>query len=145
YFHGKIRKMPVVLLRNKQTGQETYVANFHNPASTKRVGNHERYREEAERIQVALANKLRKTGRPVIITGDMNERHDYHRAMTQGSPGMHASDSKNGRISKHPGIDWIFGSPDVSFTRYVRDRGAKVRRTTDHPMIISRARIKAGR
>jgi Ca2+-binding EF-hand superfamily protein/endonuclease/exonuclease/phosphatase family metal-dependent hydrolase len=144
YFHGNIRKMPVVLLRNKQTGQETYVANFHNPASTKRVGDQERFREQAERIQVALANRLRKTGRPVIITGDMNERHDYHQAMTKGSPGMHASDSKNGRISKNPGIDWIFGSPDVSFTRYVRDRGALVKRTTDHPMIISRARIKAG-
>jgi hypothetical protein len=65
--------------------------------------------------------------------------------MTKGSPGMHASDSKNGRVSKNPGIDWVFGSPNVTFTRHVRDRGALVQRTTDHPMIIARARIKAGR
>lgn len=144
YFNGNIRKMPVVLLRNKKTGQETYVANFHNPADTKRFHHQEKYREQAERIQVALANRLRKTGRPVIITGDMNERDDYHRAMTKGSPGMHASNMKNGRL-KNPGIDWIFGSPNVTFSRHVRDRGALVQRTTDHPMIISRARIKAGR
>jgi Ca2+-binding EF-hand superfamily protein/endonuclease/exonuclease/phosphatase family metal-dependent hydrolase len=143
YFNGNIRKMPVVLLRNKKTGQETYVANFHNPADTKRFHHQEKYREQAERIQVALANRLRKTGRPVIITGDMNERDDYHRAMTKGSPGMHASNMKNGRL-KNPGIDWIFGSPNVTFSRHVRDRGALVQRTTDHPMIISRARLKAG-
>jgi Ca2+-binding EF-hand superfamily protein/exonuclease III len=145
YFGGNERPMPVLLLRNKKTGQQAYVANFHNPADTRDHHNQERFRDEATRRQVALANRLRKTGLPVFITGDMNERAEYHQHMTKGSPGMHASDSKNGRVSKNPGIDWVFGSPDVTFTRHVRDRGALVQRTTDHPMIIARARIKAGR
>jgi exonuclease III len=145
YFNGNERPMPVLLLKNKKTGQQAYVANFHNPADTRDHHHQERFRDEATRRQVALANRLRQTGLPVFITGDMNERAEYHQHMTKGSPGMHASDSKNGRVSKKPGIDWVFGSPDVTFTRHVRDRGALVQRTTDHPMIIARARIKAGR
>jgi hypothetical protein len=143
YFNGQIRKMPYVLLRNKQTGQEAYFANFHNPADTAQFHHQEAHRDEATRREVALANQLRKTGKPLFLTGDMNEGNEYFGHMTKGSPGMHASASPNGRAPKKPGIDWIFGSPNVSFTRYVRDRGALVKRTTDHPMIISRARIRS--
>ena len=91
-------------------------------------------------------NKLRKqTGLPVFVTGDMNEGNEYFGKMTKGAPTMHASASPSGKPPKKPGIDWVFGSSDVTFTRHVRDRGALVKRTTDHPMIIANARIKAGK
>jgi hypothetical protein len=142
YFHGKVREMPVVRLRNKKTGQEAYFANFHNPASTKRVGDQERFRDEAMKRQIALVNKLtRETGLPVFVVGDMNEREEYYNGMTKGAPMVSADRPKGGPAPKKPGIDWIFGSKGVTFTDYVRDRGALVQKTTDHPMIVSKARI----
>jgi hypothetical protein len=48
---------------------------------------------------------------------------------------------KGGPAPKKPGIDWIFGTKGVTFSNYVRDRGALVQKTTDHPMIVSKARI----
>jgi hypothetical protein len=142
YFHGKIHHMPVVLLRNKHTGQEAYFANFHNPASTKRVGDQERFRDEAMKRQIAMVNKLtRETGLPVFVTGDMNEREEYYHGMTKGAPMVSADAPKGGPAPKKPGIDWIFGTKGVTFTDYVRDRGALVQKTTDHPMIVSKARI----
>ena len=143
YFHGKPVKMPYVRLRNKHTGQEVYVANFHNPASTKRVGNQEKWRDIATDKQIALVNRLkRETGLPVIVTGDMNERDEYYHRMTQGAP-MVTADPGVKNKKKKMAIDWIFGTKDdVSFSHYVRDRSAYVQKTTDHPMIVSRARIE---
>lgn len=146
YFNGHERPMPVVRLRNKETGQEAYFTNFHNPADTARFHQQEKHRDEATRREVALVNKLRKhTGLPVFVTGDMNEGNEYFDRMTKGAPTMHASSSPSGKAPKRPGIDWVFGSSDVKFTRHVRDRGALVQRTTDHPMIIANARIRASK
>jgi hypothetical protein len=41
----------------------------------------------------------------------------------------------------HAGIDWILGSASVRFSGHVRDRGDLVRATTDHPVVIARARV----
>lgn len=143
YFDGHERPMPVVRLRNKETGQEAYFTNFHNPADTARFHHQEKYRDEATHREVALVNKLRKqTGLPVFVTGDMNEGNEYFNHMTKGAPTMHASSSPNGKPPKRPGIDWVFGSSEVKFTRHVRDHGALVRKTTDHPMIIANATIR---
>lgn len=140
YFNGKNMPMPVVRLRNKETGQEFYVGNFHNPAFKE----NERWRDEATRREVDLVNRLRQqTGLPVFITGDMNESDEYYQKMSGGPHGMHASWNANKRERK--GIDWIFGSKDVTFTRHIRDTSAKVQRTTDHPMVVSHARIHQGR
>ena len=37
------------------------------------------------------------------------------------------------------GIDWIFGSSGMQFHRYVVDRSALVRHTTDHPVVLATA------
>lgn len=142
YFNGTRRDMPVVLLRHRKTGQEAYFANFHNPADTRRFHNQERWRDEATSKQVDLVNRLRReSGLPVFITGDMNEREEYFQRMTSGAPMAAANEGPGGRAPKKMGIDWIFGSPEVTFSGYTRDRSALVQRTTDHPMIVSRARI----
>jgi Ca2+-binding EF-hand superfamily protein len=142
YFNGHHKNMPVVLLRNKQTGQLSYFSNFHNPADTKQFHHQQKYRTQAMHKEIDLVNKLRKqTGLPVFVTGDMNEGNEYFNGMTNGARGMHSSAAKGGRAPKRPGIDWVFGSENVTFSRHVRDRGALVRRTTDHPMIIAKARI----
>ncbi|MDB5101182.1 MAG: hypothetical protein JWM80_5603 [Cyanobacteria bacterium RYN_339] len=143
YFNGHTRHMPVVLLRDKQTGQLQYICNFHNPADTAQFHHQQKYRTEAMHREIALVNKLRQqTGLPVFVTGDMNEGNEYYNGMTHGAKGMHSSTGlPSGRPPKNPGIDWIFGSQNVTFSDQERDHGALVRHTTDHPMIIAHAHV----
>lgn len=142
YFDGTRRQMPVVRLRHKGTGQEAYFANFHNPASTRKHPGQQRWRDEATAKEIALVNRLiRESGLPVFVVGDMNEREEYYTRLTRGAPMVAANAGPGGKAPRKMGIDWIFGSRGVSFSDFVRDRGARVRRTSDHPMIVSRARI----
>ena len=38
-------------------------------------------------------------------------------------------------------VDWIFGSPETTFSEYQVNRGPRVRKSTDHPMIIAEAEL----
>lgn len=140
YFHGHKMKMPVVLLRHKRTGQEIYVLNIHNPASTKRVGDQERFRDAATQIEIDLVNRLRATGKPVFLTGDFNEREEAFQKVTRGAA-MTSADAPSGKPAKRMGIDWIFGTQGVRFSGYERRDDALVDRTTDHPVVTARATI----
>jgi endonuclease/exonuclease/phosphatase family metal-dependent hydrolase len=146
YFHGIMRRMPVVLLRNLESGQQAYFTSFHNPANAR--GPAERWRDRATRIEIDLVNSLRsRTGLPVYILGDMNERDEYFCAMTRHTDMVSASGGRNGARGCRPArpqrIDWIFGSPETTFTGYVADRGPRIRRSTDHPMLIVDAALPA--
>lgn len=143
YFNGQLRKMPVVRLRHKVTGQEAYFANFHNPASTRKHPGQQHWRDVATAKQIDLVNRLkRETGLPVLVTGDMNEREEYYDRMTRATDMEAANSGPKGARPRQMGIDWIFGSLGVKFSNYIRDKGALVKRTSDHPMIVSRARIE---
>ncbi|MBI2245945.1 MAG: hypothetical protein HYU55_19030, partial [Nocardioides sp.] len=52
YFHGTILRMPVVLLRNLQSGQQAYFSSFHNPADAR--GPAAKWRKQATDIEIAL-------------------------------------------------------------------------------------------
>jgi hypothetical protein len=145
YFDGGARVMPVVLLRERRTGLEAWFANFHNPADTRRFHHQERYRLRATDIETRLADRLvDRSGVPVFITGDMNERGAYFCRLTAHAPMVAArGGTNNGRCrpDRPRTIDWIFGSQGVVFTGYTEDRSRLVRVTTDHPVVTARARI----
>lgn len=138
---GNMWPAPVVRLRNKETGQEAYFLNFHN-APGFRTGAQQALRDRAAAMEVDLVNRLKQeSGLPVIVTGDMNDKLKYYDQMTQEA-GMKAANSrKDGRPPAQPGIDWIFGSKDVTFAGFVRERGELERKTSDHAMIVSRAKL----
>jgi endonuclease/exonuclease/phosphatase family metal-dependent hydrolase len=144
YFNGKIKQMPVVLLRHRASGRPAWFANFHNPASLPWLPPQKRYRDEATRRQSALARGLmRDHGYPVFVTGDMNDTDRYFCPFTRAT-GMIAADGGSvagGRcqLPPRPRIDWIFGSPDVRFSGYTVVDGPLARRTSDHAMIVARA------
>lgn len=140
YFDGVRIRMPVIRLENRTTFQQAWFGNFHNPANAR--GNAERWRDIATSMEVAMANEKRAaTGLPVFITGDMNEKDEYFCRMTGGAPMVAANGGSNGAGGCRPPsplqVDWIFGPVEAQFSGYVADRSAAVRRTTDHPMIVS--------
>jgi hypothetical protein len=144
YFNGRIRPMPYVLLRNKQTGVQAYFSTFHNPANI--GGNMQRWRSQATTREARLFNQLEKSGIPQLVTGDMNERQEYFCRITAETPLVAAAGGSNNGGCAPPrpiGIDWIFGSPGVQWSSYTVDRSPLVRRTTDHPVVIATATIDA--
>ena len=148
YFRGKLIPMPVVLLANKATGQQVYVANFHNPATTGQYGRNEVWRDRATQIEIDLVNRLhRSTGLPVIVTGDMNERDEYFCKMTGQAPMVAANGGSNVDgvcVAPRPSvIDWIFATRGVTFSDYVRDVSPLVRRASDHPMFAATVLLPA--
>jgi endonuclease/exonuclease/phosphatase family metal-dependent hydrolase len=144
YFHGTVLRMPVVLLRNIHSGQQVYFSSFHNPADAR--GKAEKWRDQATDLEIAMVNRLRaESGLPVYVTGDMNERDEYFCRMTARTDMLAANGGFNQGGACGPTrptyIDWLFGSPETTFTGYEAYRSAKVRRSTDHPMIIAEAEL----
>jgi hypothetical protein len=142
YFDGKPRAMPLVLLREKDSGMMTYFANYHNPADGVGHGNQARFRRAATNVQIALQNQIVVQGIPRVVTGDMNERAPYFCYVTARAPLKAARPSsyrRNGSCyaNRPRAVDWILGSLWTSFENYIEDRGPLVDKTTDHPMIIS--------
>jgi exonuclease III len=136
YFEGQTREMPVVQLEDKATGKRAWFINIHNPADTKAHRNQGAYRTEALKRENALIDKLQKTGLPVFIVGDFNARADAHSAIT-GDGDMKASKPKQVKT----GIDWVFGSSSVDFSKGATDRGTINDRLSDHPMVVTTTKI----
>jgi hypothetical protein len=146
YFGGHRHPYPMVLLRDKKSGVEFWVTSQHNPAFPSNA----RWRHVAVAEEVANANAmLREPGHaPLIIAGDMNDHAAFWCPFATGSS-MHAANggSGSGGCSMPPvqpkpyGFDWILGSPGVQFSGYTWDAGSLVRRTTDHPVVITRAKV----
>jgi hypothetical protein len=144
YFNGRIRPMPYVLLRNKQTGIQAYFSTFHNPADVRQFHNQGRFRNVATAREITLFNQLQRSGVPQFVTGDMNDRGGYFCRITGATPLIAAAGGSNsgGCVVPRPTqIDWIFGSPGVQFSGYGIDRSALVRRTTDHPVVYTTVAI----
>jgi hypothetical protein len=145
YFDGNVRHMPYVELQNAKTGLKVWFANFHNPATNRSHPRQDSWRMKAIGLEVALANTLHNTGLPVVLTGDMNERQKVFCPMTGHAP-MKAARGGTNRDgvcdAQRPWyVDWIFGSKRIAFSGYVEDNGTLDQKTTDHPVIVSDARI----
>lgn len=148
YFKGRLIPMPYLLMRHRATGRLVWVANFHNPASTRTRGDASKWRAQATAAEIALANKLYQTGVPLVITGDMNERASYHCAMTSKAPMQAANGGSVGTrrcvAPRDTRIDWIFGSDFVKFTNYVAQRTPLIQKTTDHPVVMADLSVPVG-
>jgi hypothetical protein len=144
YFRGVMVPMPYVLLRNTDTGDRVWFANFHNPADARGPAQH--LRNAAVRREVALVNRLRSHGTPVVVTGDFNDRAAFFCPISRGT-GVASADGShltNGRcrLPRETGVDWIVGTRKVDFDRFHRVRTGLVRRTSDHPFVWSRATVR---
>jgi endonuclease/exonuclease/phosphatase family metal-dependent hydrolase len=142
YFRTRV-PMPQVLLRNVHTGREVWFANFHNPAD--KYGNAQGTRNAATAIEASLARGFIASGRPVIITGDMNERESFYCRISAGAP-LHGANGayRSGSSCRTPSrvaVDWILGSSSVQFSNYQLDESVQARRISDHYMIRATASL----
>ena len=143
YFNGRIRQMPVVRLRDRASGDDVTFVNVHNPADTRRFRGQARWRHAAVTRQIALVRRLSAGGSPVVMTGDLNDRRGAF-CRLNAAGGLRSSNGGTGtpcRPAPQAGIDWILGSRSIQFSDHTRDRGALVRATTDHPVVLARARV----
>jgi len=146
YFGGNPRNMPVLLLRNKQTGITAYFLNFHNPADTAEFGKQGRWRAVATDREVSLLSQLKDSGYPIFVTGDMNDRGPWFCSVAPAGNLVAAAATAFGQSGcSIPGfrIDWIVGSQGVDFSNYHEDRSGLVAWMTDHPVAISDVTIDA--
>jgi hypothetical protein len=144
YFHGDVLRMPVVLLKSLETGQQIYFMNFQNPADVR--GNAQKWRLIGQRIQIALVNQLKVSNAlPIVWTGDMNARAQVFCRVTQQAGMVSASGGFRSATTCQPPagmvVDWIFGS-QVQFSNYLQDRSRKVVRTTDHHLLVADALVQ---
>lgn len=145
YFAGVPSRMPYVLLRHVETGRRVWFFNTHNPADVR--GNAQRWRDEGFDLEVRLTRRLRHNypGVPLIVLGDKNDTDRYfcsvsHRAGLQSASGGRI-DGSTCTPPSDAGIDWIMGTPDVTFTGYSRIWDSYVSAISDHALYLSDARI----
>jgi endonuclease/exonuclease/phosphatase family metal-dependent hydrolase len=142
YFKGNIRHVPVVLLREKSSGRTAYFMNVHNPANTQ--GNAANWRKQAIEIERQKIIELRATGRPVIFTGDFNDRQLAFCPLTANklSISPNSVPSTTCAYPKQSSIDWIFAAGQTRFSYFVRDTSTQSAKISDHPIVIARAHLQ---
>jgi hypothetical protein len=143
YFQGRIWQMPVVLLRHKASGRTAYFINVHNPASIAKYGNQSKWRTKAIAIERAKVIELRKTGRPVFLTGDLNDRQNAFCPLTKDKLMISANSipSMTCALPKTLWIDWVFAAGPARFTSWVKDTRPKDTKISDHPIILTRVHL----
>ena len=142
YFNGNIRHVPVVLLRERSSGRTVYVMNVHNPADVK--GPAAGYRARAIAIEKQKIIDLRATGRPVLFTGDFNDRQKAFCPLTANKLTISPNSipSTTCVYPKPSSIDWIFAAGQVRFSSFGRDTYPQRARISDHPIVQARAHLQ---
>jgi endonuclease/exonuclease/phosphatase family metal-dependent hydrolase len=146
YFRGNRVPIPSVRLENLASGEDVYFVNTHNPATTGRWGDNERWRDVATAIELAHIRQLQDLGVPVVMTGDFNERDEVFCKMTAGGTLRAANGgSVGGGCAPPPAmdVDWIFGSTEILFSNFLSTKAGLIARATDHPFVVADAVIPA--
>ncbi|WP_377323855.1 endonuclease/exonuclease/phosphatase family protein [Pimelobacter simplex] len=133
--------IPYVLLRDKKTGAQFWVIVTHNSPQG-RQGE----RNASAEIQIGLVNKLRETGHPVLLMGDLNEKTTVFCKFATRAGMTAANGGSGGGGCRPPGgpqrIDWILGSADsIEFSGYVQDNTTVANGLSDHHLIYADAKV----
>ena len=99
---------------------------------------------QGDRIERAKIIELRKTGRPVFITGDFNDREKAFCPMTAGKLTISPNSipSTTCAYPRQQSIDWIFAAGQARFSYYLRDKYSQPANISDHPVVRARAHLQ---
>lgn len=142
FHYNQVREQPMVRLRHRSTGRQVWVISTH--MTTGNGARAAKERKVGTRRLVKNVNKLRATGVPVIVTGDMNSRAPFFCSLTGGTNlvtpagGSNAGRCKPPRYSR---IDWLFGSPAIRWSGFRYADGGLLNRITDHTVPVARATL----
>jgi endonuclease/exonuclease/phosphatase family metal-dependent hydrolase len=144
YFDGRLTPMPIVHLRDRDTGRTAYFMNVRNPATNRIRGNQDRWRAAAVKREREMMIMLRRYGRPVFLTGDFNDRAKAFCPLTAGKLSI-SPDSVPSMTCRMPAkyywVDWIFMAGQARSTLLTVDTSTVARRISDHPIVVTRAHI----
>jgi hypothetical protein len=108
-----------------------WVLNTHHPAQS--VGGTEAMRNQAVAAEAEVLQKLLadEPNTPLFFTGDMNDQARFKQLFLALAPGWSTANPRENQI------DWIMGSPQVTFSGAVVDHSTndKARNYTDHPFV----------
>jgi len=137
---GVASRRPYVLLRNLETGRQTYVVNIDNPTDRTLAA-------QATTTEINLVNQLTATGTPVLLTGGMNSTTTYFCALTRATTLLAANGGTTTPDTctppKNPLTDWIFATPSITLSNYTPLTSILAAQASDRPTIIADALIAA--
>lgn len=129
YFHGKMKKMPYVILEHKKSKKRIAVLSKHNPANVRGVAGE--YRRKGWLIEGDWANEMLNTKivSAVFVVGDSNAKAQYYLPVVKDHGGKEAG------IDKAWGIDWIIGFGSFEFSKFRSFRTKRIKKAMDHPLV----------
>jgi len=137
-YGGPTIQIPLVRFTSTKGLGSIWVLNTHNPANV--VNGSDSMRDHAVRAEATTLRKLQtaEPNTPLFLTGDMNDKARFKN--------LFLTTAGNGWSSANPGegqIDWIMGSPAVTFSGTVVDKSTNdnAHDYTDHPFIYTSAQL----
>lgn len=142
-FMGRPRPQPILRLKDRASGRQFYVVNTHPSAHG---GRYLRERRHGERVLVSVVKRLKATGLPVLVTGDMNDREKFYCHVVPRA-GLVAANGGSYAHGCHPPrtpvpVDWVVGSRGTRWTGYWRDTRPVTRRISDHFLVSATAHLR---
>ena len=142
-FMGRPRPQPILRLKARATGRQFYVVNTHPSAHG---GRYATERRRGERKLVSVVKRLRATGHPVLVTGDMNDREQFYCRVAPPARLVAANGGSYARGCRPPHspipVDWVLGGKRTGWTDYWRDTRPVERRISDHFLVSATAHIR---
>jgi endonuclease/exonuclease/phosphatase family metal-dependent hydrolase len=142
-FMGHPRPQPILRLKDRSSGRQFYVVNTHPSAGG---GRYATERRRGQRVLVSVVKRLRATGRPVLVTGDMNDREKFYCHVAPAARLVAANGGSYAHGCRPPQspipVDWVLGSKRTGWTRYWRDTRPIERRISDHFLVSATAHIR---
>ena len=138
YFRGKPKRMPVVRLRLKETGDVITLLGVHNPAD---VGHDaSAYRDQAVMVERRFVARERAKGRVVFLVGDLNAHEEAYCPLARGGLLVSANGGSYEAGECTPPdetqIDWILGA-GAEFSGYASDGSTWGDEVSDHPFVVA--------
>ena len=139
-YGGPMIQVPLARFTSTTGLGSLWVHNTHNPAGA--VGGTDAMRDAGVRAEATALTNLQaaEPNTPLFLTGDMNDKTRFKRLFLSLAAGWSTANPTDKQI------DWIMGSPTVTFSGTVVDQSTNDRAHayTDHPFVYTTATLGAG-
>lgn len=136
-YGGPVIQVPLVRFTSTGDLGSLWVLNTHHPADA--VGGTDAMRDAAVRTESQTLGELQEAEphTPLLLTGDMNDRARFEQLFLSLADGWSTANPSDEQI------DWIMGSPAVTFSGTVVDQSTndKAHQYTDHPFVHTTAQL----